>query len=446
MKTEAFLVQANHHIQQVITCAITDQLLRNLAVPVVFFYRESFDRNALIDSLREVLSDFPFFAGILKKSNNNLYIDCNNQGVLFSVARENCTVNQILEKLPRIKKERLVNIINPKKVIPNQSPLMTINLTYFACGGMALGICWHHSIGDMHTFMQLMKAWSNSANKKEYILPLITKERDKYLQENLEENNNNTPAVRYLNGRELFELAFYMLFQARNKTSLRFYFSENELNNMKQKFSENAHRNLSRNDVLCAHLFNIISELDEYSKERVLSIAINYRSKMKLPENISGNFGSSINISVNQRVKPFQLAKDLRASVDNFEQLHMNFFSTKKYIEEKGGINKIDRFVSKGIDPLKRTLLVTSWVNFGTYDIIFGESKPFYFSSFGDYPFPWLSSITEGFSNNGLFYSVLLPSKLAKNLMQHDNLRRIHRYRDQKEVMPELVGKLKWLL
>jgi shikimate O-hydroxycinnamoyltransferase len=446
MKTEAFLVQANHHTHQVITCAITDRLLKNIPVSVVFLYRKSFDCNALVNSLKKVLTDFPFFAGTLKKINDNLHIDCNNQGVLFSVIKEDCTVNQILDKLPTIKKEKLVNIINPKKVISSQSPLMNINLTYFSCGGMALGICWHHSIGDMHTFMQLMKAWSSSANNQEYVLPLVIKERDKYLQENLEENGNSNSAVRCLNEKELLGLAFYVLFRARNKIRLRFYFSENELNNMKQKFSENSDKNLSRNDVLCAHLFSIILELDEYSKERLLSVAINYRSKMKLPENVSGNFVSSINISADRRVKASQLAESIRASVDNFGQLHMNFFSTKKYIEENGGISKIDRFIDKGIDPLKRTLLITSWVNFGTYDIIFGESKPFYFSSFGDYPFPWLSSITEGFSNDGLFYSALLPRKLARKLMQDENLKKIHRYRDREEVMPELVEKLEWLL
>lgn len=445
MKTETFLVQANRHTQQVITCSITDQLLRNLPVSVLFFYRKGFDCNALVNSLKEVLTDFPFFAGTLKKTNDDLHIDCNNQGVLFSVTKEDCTVNQIFDKLLTIKKEKLVNIINPKKVISSQSPLMNINLTYFSCGGMALGICWHHSIGDMHTFMQFMKAWSNAANNQEYVSPLIIKGRDKYLQENLEGNDNSNSAARYLNGKELLELAFYMLFRARNKISLRFYFSENELNNMKQRFLENSDKNLSRNDVLCAHLFSIISELDDYRKERLLSVVVNYRSKMKLPKNISGNFVSSIQISADQKVKASQLAESLRASLDNFGRLHMNVLSTKKYIEENGGISKIGRFIDKGLDPLKRTLLITSWVNFDTYSIIFGDAKPFYFSPFGDYPFPWLSSITEGFSNDGLIYSVLLPSKLARKLMRDENLKKIHRYRGQEEVMPELVEKLEWL-
>ena len=70
--------------------------------------------------------------------------------------------------------------------------------------------------------MQLMKAWSNSVNKQEYVSPLIVKDRDEYLQANLEKNNNTIPSVRYLNARELLNLEFYMLFLARNKLTAYF--------------------------------------------------------------------------------------------------------------------------------------------------------------------------------------------------------------------------------
>ena len=90
--------------------------------------------------------------------------------------------------------------------------------------------------------------------------------------------------------------------------------------------------------------------------------------------------------------------------------------------------------------------MVTNWANFGVYDIVFRDSEPFYFTPFANAPLPWLSVIVEGFSNNGLVYYVALPSNLAKKLMQKDNLRKIHQYREQKEVLPELIGKLEWLL
>ena len=446
MKSKTFLVQANNHTPQVITCSITDKLLRNFPVSVVFFYRKSIDYNLLVDALKKILSDFPIFAGTLTNINNNLCIDCNNKGILFSITKEDCTLEQVLNELLTIKKEKLVNTINPKNAISSQSPTMTIKLTYFTCGGMALGICWHHVIGDMHTFMCLMKAWSNTVKKKEYLLPLIVKERDKYLEENFKNHDNGIPGVIYLNTRKLLKLVFYLLFPARNQIALQIYFSENELKNMKQDFLAKTEQNLSTNDVLCAYLFSIISELDSSQEPKQLSIAVNYRSRINLPQNILGNFISIISVTSNQILDPFQLAKDLRTSLENFQSLHVNFWSTKKFIEQNGGIRKIDRFIDTNIDPFKKNLLITNWSNFGVYNITFGESEPIYFTPFGDSPFPWLSVIVEGFSNNGLVYSVALPSKLAKKLIQEDNLRKIHKYRDQKEVMPELIEKFRWVL
>ncbi|NCS11363.1 MAG: hypothetical protein GPJ08_09530 [Microcystis aeruginosa G13-09] len=117
MKSETFMVQGNHHIQQVITCGIIDQLFANLPISVVFFYKESVECNILTDSLKIVLSDFSIFAGRLKKINNNLCIDANNQGIIFSITKDDCSLDHVIEELPKIKKERLVNLINPQKVI-----------------------------------------------------------------------------------------------------------------------------------------------------------------------------------------------------------------------------------------------------------------------------------------------------------------------------------------
>ena len=144
-------------------------------------------------------------------------------------------------------------------------------------------------------------------------------------------------------------------------------------------------------------------------------------------------------------LEPFQISQSLKESIDNFSNLHLDFFSTKEYIEQNGGMKQNARFISTTIDPLKRTLLITNWSNFGVYDIVFGDSKPFYFSYFGNSPFPWLSSIVEGFSNQGLIYSVWLPKELAKKIMEESNLNKMHQYRDREEVLSESINKLEWL-
>lgn len=454
MQEKSFLVKAEdctsssdilHSSHNSISCSVTDRLLQNLPITVAFFYRESIDSYILVAAFRKVLKDFPIFAGTLKKTSDDLYIDCNNQGVLFSVATDEYSIDSVLERLPTIGIQRLVDPIDPKNVVLNQSPILTVKLTYFACGGMIVGLSWHHSIGDMHTFMQLMKAWSNTVNKEKYPLPLITFNRDRYLEDNLIDNKNTMSGVRYLNIKELLKLSIYMLFKAKDKIVVQIYFSKEELSNIKKYFSHQTDEKLSKCDALCAYLFGIILELDKNKKSRYLSIAIDYRSRVGLPQNLSGNFVASINVIADRQIDSVRLAERLRISINNFQQLHMDVFSSAKFINENGGIKKIDRFVMKGIDPINRNLFVTNWSNFGVYDVIFEDSKPFYFTALGNAPFPWLSIINEGFSKKGLIYSVTLPSDLAKILMQGNILKRIHKYRNPEEVIPELIKKLDWL-
>lgn len=446
MISQTFLVRANKHTPQVVNCSVMDVLLKNLPVPVVFFYRKAIHQDLLINALEQTLSDFPIFAGTLKNINGNLSIDCNNLGVSFCVSQEDLLLEQVVRELPTIEKERLIDKIATKKTISHQNPITTIKIAYFACGGMSVGICWHHSIGDMQTFMCLMKAWANKVNNREYALPLIVSERDEYLQSHLENNDNINPNIRYLKTKELFSLLFYTLFSARNKSNLKFYLSKKELENMRKQISSKSNQKLSTNDVLCSHIACIISDLDMYNKKRNLAIAVNYRLKAKLPSNILGNFISIINLPIDRGAEVSQLAKKIRASVDNFINLHLDFFSSKKYIEQNGGIKKSTRFISTSLDPLRRTLLITNWANFGVYDVVFEDSKPFYFTYLGNSPFPWLSSIVEGFNGEGLIYSVWLPRQLAKKLMQENNLSRIHQYRDRQEILSETVVKLGWLL
>lgn len=185
--------------------------------------------------------------------------------------------------------------------------------------------------------MQLMKAWSNVFNNKEYTLPLIVNDRKAYLQNHLKPNQNTTSGVRYLSIGELLKLIVYRPFSARTKTVLRFHFSEMELDNMKQVFSEINGESISKNAALCAHMMELIYKLDSGKDDRKLSIVVNYRAKEKLPNAISGNFVTCVNLLVNQQIQSFKLAKELRTAVNNFQNLHMDFFTTKEFIENKGG-------------------------------------------------------------------------------------------------------------
>ena len=440
------LVQASQYKQQTVACSIVDQLLKDLSVPVVFFYREPLDALVLVESLEVVLNDFSIFAGRLREVSHRLVLDCNNAGVRFSQQVESDSLEQLLQKSPTVAKKRLVDAIDPARAIATQGPVLTVKLTQFSDGGTALGLCWHHALGDMHTFMCFMKAWSAVASHQQYSPPLMLEDRAAYIQAQIPQNSNNTPNVRHLKGISLLKLAFYMLFQARSRSSASFYFSEDELSRMKQSFSQQANQKFSSNDVLCAHIGNWITRFDSDPSDRQIAIAVNYRSRTKLSNHALGNFIGTILLPISKRPKPHQLSQTIRDAVDSFKERHLGYFSTCKYIEENGGIANISRFVSKAIDPINKTLLITNWSRFGVYDILFSRSKPFYFASLSIAPFPWLSAIFEGCSNQGLIYSAVLPAKLMRRLTQTDALQELHQYRNPDDVLPTALAQLPWLL
>ena len=444
---DQFWVTAKKHTPVSIRCSVTDKLLSNIPVSVVFFYKQGIPLDDLVEALSQVLIDFPVFAGVIDSINDDLYINCNNQGVHFSVTKNDRRLDDMLKLLPQLKQKHLVDLVNPKKAKSGKSPIFTIRVTRFACGGMAIGACWHHSIGDMHTFMYLMRAWSDTMNHMEYEKPLIVEDRDEYSAStmDLEDNHHDNSGIRYLEGKELIRFMLYMMFRARNKREIMYYFSESELRNMCHAYSEKAGMQLSRNDTLCAHLFGIINEIDVPTPNRLLSIAVDYRRRTNLPRQLLGNYITSLRFNENQNPDSNTLARNIRTSVNDFKN-QFDYFASKNYLEQHPRGNQSGRFIAKAIDPLNRALLITNWAGFGVYDVSFNGARPFFFTPLDAFPFPWLTSISEGPENQGLVYNANLPNHLCDKLVQKNNVQRVHQYQDPNESRPESISQLKWLL
>jgi len=448
LKLKGELLKAKSHSHQLIKCSVLDQFLQNLPVPVVFFYKKAVDPDLLKNSLQKTLEDFPLFSGRLKVVDGRLYIDCNNTGVSFSIKKQDITMDQLLEKLFEVKKELLIDIIRPKEALSSQGPVFSVKINYFSCGGMSLGLCWHHSIGDMHTFMQFMRAWSNITSGKSHFAPLIVEKRDDYFQKLVKDDNSTgVPNIRYLSLKEMLQYALYIMFSGKKQLQLSFYFTDEELIRMKNDMQDKTDQKLSTNDVLCAHVFSTINQIDDYKKQKYLSIAVNVRSRLDLPQNLLGNCVQPLDLLCDPDIDPVSIATNIRKALNNFKQDYRNlYFLMIKFVREHGDVNKIGRFIPKALDPINRNLLISSWSNFGVYEISFLDVYPFLFFTFGEYPFPWISSIFEGFSRTGLIYNVFLPTDLGNKIIQKDSLTLMHKYRSDKDKISETISRLSWLL
>ncbi len=171
MAADSYLIKARQTTPLQIRCSLSDHLALPAPISVAFFYAQTIPKERIVKALQDVLVDFPLFAGRFIKNAQHLCIDCQNQGVRLSVRHWTSLPEDMT---------RLVDPIKPFKSLAQQMPVLHIQLNYCQ-KGMAIGYCWHHSLGDMATFMEFLKALSASAQGKPYPPPHIITDRSRYL-------------------------------------------------------------------------------------------------------------------------------------------------------------------------------------------------------------------------------------------------------------------------
>ncbi|XP_047951597.1 vinorine synthase-like isoform X2 [Salvia hispanica] len=137
-----------------------DQRAFTTFIPFVYFYTsnpkfsDSLKSKQLKKSLSEVLSIYYPLAGRIVA---NLYVDCNDAGVPFSEAQADCDVSQFITN---------PNPKNLEKFLPRgdfKDHCLAVHVTYFRCGGLAVGMLLSHKVADGLSLHLFVSNWSNVA-------------------------------------------------------------------------------------------------------------------------------------------------------------------------------------------------------------------------------------------------------------------------------------------
>ncbi|KAI3452627.1 hypothetical protein Pfo_009291 [Paulownia fortunei] len=142
-----------------------DQIAPPIFMPLVYFYptdsrlANSEKSNHLKKSLSQVLSRFYPLAGRLV---DDLYVDCSDQGAPYVEAVANCNLSQVITNpIPRN-----MNKFLPYKVDDVQNLGMAVQVTYFHCGGIAVGLVVSHKIADALSFFLFANTWAAVARNE----------------------------------------------------------------------------------------------------------------------------------------------------------------------------------------------------------------------------------------------------------------------------------------
>ncbi|XP_021799912.1 shikimate O-hydroxycinnamoyltransferase-like [Prunus avium] len=136
----------------------------------VYFYKPSggeknfFDPVVLKQALSKALVLFYPMAGRFKLNDQNgrMEINCNAEGVLFVVAESSSAVNDFGDFAPTPDFLKLIPAVDYSAGVSSY-PILVLQVTYFKCGGVSLGVGMDHRMADGISGVYFINTWSDIA-------------------------------------------------------------------------------------------------------------------------------------------------------------------------------------------------------------------------------------------------------------------------------------------
>ncbi|MFJ7244844.1 acyltransferase [Kitasatospora sp. NPDC098652] len=427
-------VRAGRADGRVLSLGLMDTMLADLAVSVVLCFDRPLDEDRLAAGLALALERVPVFAGRLRTEDGALRAVCDDSGVPLAV----CTVDGTLaEAMGRVVAagSGLVDPVDAVAARTGGAPLFTVRLTRTADGGTVLGCSWHHAIGDLHSFVLLLRIWSAAVAGEPLPEAELVDDQDALLDAVLPAEDCGRPGFRLPGPAEAAQLAREIAAGPRANRTVQIAFTEAEVDRMREEFGAAAGRRLSAGDVLCAHVLATLRELDGDLAERMLTVPVNARRWLGLSPALVGNLLSEVHVPHRPKDGPAVLAAALRTAVEEFPTAHLNLRSNLDFLAGLGR-SRLGECVPLGFDPQQRRFSFSNWSRFGAYRVSFQDCFPVLVSPAANYPLPWVSWTIEGYRGEGWLSTVVLPARLAARVRGADGRAALHRFRAAGDELP----------
>ncbi|KMT07556.1 hypothetical protein BVRB_6g151670 [Beta vulgaris subsp. vulgaris] len=352
-----------------------DQLSPSIYVPILLFYeapttpqKRADLSSQLKSSLSETLTYYYPFAGRIKDGS---YIDCDDEGSLFIEAQAK---NNLVDILTFPKLEALDVLFPDEKQWKSSrnSSVLAVQLSYFDCGGLSIGICISHKIADACTIFTFLNDWASQARKSgESICPLF-----------------NTTSIFPPNDEFVIpELEFVKS----NVVTRRYVFHPTKISELKATIVSNSNslHNPTRVEVVTSLIFNSIIQATKIRsfglvKSYVLAQTVNMRSRMVPPlvRNSMGNivWYFPVMIKDNEDISLERLATQMREGL-------VKLCDFAKNVEGKDWLLMAAASENNGSEhSMNDAYKISSWCKYPVYQVDFGWGNPMWVST-AEYPY-----------------------------------------------------------
>ncbi|MER7849602.1 acyltransferase [Kitasatospora sp. NPDC096077] len=431
-------VRAGRTTDRVLRLGLMDTMLADLSVSVVLCFERPLDEDRLAAGLALALGRVPVFAGRLRTvrqaDGERLEALCDDSGVPLEVYTVDGTLAEAMGRVTAAGTD-LVDPVTAPAARTGGAPLLTVRLTRTADGGTVLGCSWHHAIGDLNSFMLLLRIWSAAVEGEPLPAAELVDDQDALLAAVLPAEDCGRPGFRVPSAGEAELLARELALGPRANRTVQIAFTDAEITRMREEFGAAAGRRLSSGDVLCAHLVSTLRDLDEDPAERMLTVPVNVRRWLGLSPELLGNLLSEVHLPHRPKDGPAALAGRLRAAVEEFPSTHLNLRANLGFLAALGR-GRLGECVPLGFDPQARRFTFSNWSGFGAYRVSFQGQRPVFFSPAANYPIPWVCWTVEGYRGEGFLSTVVLPARLAARVRGAEGRAALHRFRAAADAPP----------
>ena len=418
-----------------IRCNVADVLAANAAVHIIFFFNRHLNADALRRALARALTNMPLFAGRMTMRHGGMRIRCNGQGVPFTCASSDCTLDDAIRSLAQDRGDWLIDPVNGAAARWGFGPLCKIRITHLAEGATAIGVSWHHVVGDMQTLMIFMRAWAAAAAGQPIAEPLIVEDRASYLDEQLPACGAPEPTVRCLGFGELGRSVLYLATDARKQRTASFYFGDDELARMRDTYG--SRMRLSANDIVCAHISEALMSADPATETCTLAIAVNIRNRCGLDPMLVGNMVTAVKFDLRRGEGVRSTAERIRQTVDHFADEHCDLRVNQRFLDAAGGWRGA-RCMADGFDPARWNPVITNWSGFGVYRLRFEDTYTSYCTPLMKFPIAGVGILVEGVGGRGLVFQMTLPPEDFEAMCSPAIREHMHRFRRADDDIPRL--------
>lgn len=389
-----------------IRCTAVDVALSNVANHLVFFFERRLDTGALADALSQALTALPVFAGRTGLAGGALTIRCRGQGVPFTSVTSDRTLREAMVSVTGDGGDWLVERVNGATARWGLGPLCTARVTHLADDATAIGVSFHHTIGDMQTLMMLMNAWSAAAAGEPLPEPVIVEDRAAYLDEHLPPDGAHEPGLRCLGLTETVRSLLYLARDGRKQRTLCLFFGDDEIARMRETYGKRIR--LSANDAVCAHVCEALMTADSDVDHRTLAISVNTRGRCGLDPMLVGNIVTALTVDIRRGEPAPAIAERIRRNVDDFADRHCDMRINQRVLDEAGRWRGA-RCVTTTFDPVRWNPLITNVSGFGVHRITFEGAAVTYCTVVMKVPVAGFGSLIEGHGGRGLVFQMTLP-------------------------------------